>query len=73
MENKIRLYKVTGQGLMAQFIGPHKAEIESLFGTDTISTAFTENANIDYAIKEIEKLNPNTEVFYSVLNARINH
>lgn len=66
MENRIRLYKVTGQGFMAKFEGPHKAEVIEACGTDTIPTAFTEAANTDYVINKIRELNPNTEVYYTL-------
>lgn len=66
MDNKIRVYKVSGLGYMAKFEGPHKAEIEELFKTDTIPTAFTENASTDLVLIKLRELNPNTEVYYTL-------
>ena len=51
---------------LAQYTGPHKAEIEQLFGTDTIPCAFTPRASWRKVKAEIERLNPGVSVFVAV-------
>ena len=56
---QIRLFK-TANGWMADFVGD--SEIQSLFGTTIIPTAFTAQANQWDVFKEISRLNPQCEV-----------
>lgn len=52
------------QGWLARFINDDK--VLSLFGTDTIPTAFTENASPMVVKAKIEELNPNHKVLFAV-------
>lgn len=57
MKNKIVLHR-TVTGWTAQYVGPHRAEIVGLFGSDILPTAFTANAGMSEVIAEVSRLNP---------------
>lgn len=59
---QIRLFK-TANGWMTDFVGD--SEIQSLFGTTIIPTAFTAQADSQDVIEEISRLNPRYEVVLS--------
>lgn len=61
MSNRIRLYR-TDREWMAKFDGPHATEIQRLFETDTIPTAFTEKAEASTVQARIQALNPDCQV-----------
>jgi len=46
----------------AEYLGEHRPEIVSLFGTAVLPTAFVARANLKVVRREIEKLNPECEV-----------
>ncbi len=54
----------SSQGWLARFINDDK--VLRLFGTDTIPTAFTENASPMVVKAQIEKLNPEHKVVFAV-------
>ena len=51
------------QGWLARFEGDNK--VLELFGTDTIQTAFTEEASPMVVKAQIEKLNPGYQVIFA--------
>ena len=59
--DRIRLYN-TSNGWMAKHSGPHAAEVEELFGSTTLPTAFTCTAAQEYVVAEVSRLNPGYEV-----------
>ncbi len=59
--NKITLIK-QGGAWMAYFKGPHAAQIDRLFGTPVIPTAFTEQADPQAVLEAIRAKNPECEV-----------
>ena len=59
MERQLVLHR-TERGWMAQFVG--SSEVQSLFGTDTIPTAFTVNASPEEVQAKIQALNPEYQV-----------
>jgi hypothetical protein len=60
-ENTITLYW-TPDGWMAEFGGPHAAEIDRLFGTTTIPTAFASGAEASAVYAGIKSKNPHVRV-----------
>ena len=54
---KIKL-ALTSKGWMSETFGPEREEIISLFGTATLPTAFTAQANESYVVAQIQNLNP---------------
>ena len=50
-------------GWLVRFID--NPEIENLFGTDTLATAFTEKASPIVVRNEIQKLNPEYKVIFA--------
>lgn len=50
------------QGWLATYTGPHAAEIEELFDSHTIPTAFTAHAARDFVVAEVQKRNPGVAV-----------
>ena len=63
MDKKIQLIN-SKQGWLARFINDQK--VTDLFGTDTLPTAFTEEASPMEVKREIERLNSGYEVFFAV-------
>lgn len=59
--NRIVLFRAS-QGWMAQYVGPHRAQVMSLFETDTVPTAFTSQARKDVVLREISRLNPTVTI-----------
>ena len=57
----IKLFK-TAEGWMATFSDP---EVKKLFGSDTIPTGFTAQADWKTVLKEISKLNPQHKISIS--------
>lgn len=47
---------------MAQYLGPHRAKIMELFGTDVLPTAFASDALAVDVIREVSRLNPGVHV-----------
>jgi hypothetical protein len=61
MDNSIVL-SIGPTGWNAEYFGPHRAEIEDLFGSNTIPTAFMAQASWRPVQAEIERLNPGVAV-----------
>lgn len=59
--NKITLI-LNHTGWLARFSGPHAADMQDLFGSDTIPTGFTVNAEAAHVLMQISALNPGTIV-----------
>ena len=59
MEHRLVLHR-TERGWMAQFVGD--SVVQSLFGTDTIPTAFTSTASPEEVKEKIQALNPEYQV-----------
>lgn len=59
--NKITLI-LNHTGWLARFSGPHAAAMQDLFGSDTIPTGFTVQAEAAYVLTQISALNPGTIV-----------
>lgn len=55
-ENQITL--VPGQPVLARFSGPHAAEIEALFDTDTIATPYDSRGSRPDILEAIQRQNP---------------
>lgn len=52
----------TSNGWTACYSGPHASEIQDLFGTKTIPTAFTAEADAQTVLAKIRALNPGVQV-----------
>lgn len=52
-------------GWEARFIGPHAAEIVTLFGTSRLPTGFNRNANPQAVLEAIVKRNPDCTICIS--------
>ncbi len=57
-----------GNAVMAKYIGPHSAEVQSLFFSDIVQTPFTINTPMDSIISEISRLNPDCLVCWQFGN-----
>lgn len=55
--NRITLFR-TSQAWMADYAGPHAVNIERLFGTTLLPTAFTAKALPETVKRTIQSLNP---------------
>jgi len=55
--NKITLI-LNHTGWLARFSGPHAADMQDLFGSDTIPTGFTVEAQPAHVLMQISALNP---------------
>ena len=55
--------QLTNQGWMATYAGPHADRIWQLFGTPTVPTAFTAEANVFEVVAQIEASNPGVMVY----------
>ena len=60
-ETTITIYRTAG-GYMARYSGHEEAEVQRLFGTDTIPTAFTARADAGHVRDSIAHLNPECHV-----------
>ena len=59
--NKIVLFK-TSVAWYAKLEGPHAAQVRDLFGTDTIPTAYTGEADAKTVQAHVAFMNPGVEV-----------
>jgi hypothetical protein len=50
--------------IMAEYSGPHKKDIISLFGTNILPTAFKAHTGDECVLKAIQQRNPNTKVVW---------
>lgn len=62
--NRITLSR-DGRGWHATFTGPHAKEINDLFGTDTIPTAYTAAADAERVMAGIRSANPGVDVVFA--------
>ena len=58
MKHQITIWK-TRAGWLAKFTDP---QVRELFGTDTIPTAYTEHAGLDYVLPRITQQNPDCDI-----------
>lgn len=59
--NKILLFK-TSVAWYARYEGPHAEQIQDLFGTKIIPTAYTADASAESVCLRVSELNPNVLV-----------
>lgn len=62
MEQNTILLARTDKGWAAIYRGPHRAEIERLFGCNVLPTAFTSEAASETVVAFLKAKNPNCSV-----------